>query len=209
MIKYDADYYERGRETGTSCYENYRWLPDLTRPMVAAVMAATGIKPTDTLLDFGCAHGYCVRAFRERGVNAWGVDISEYALAHAPKDTRPYLMHMSDNTEGTDCPQSFDWLFAKDVLEHLDVPTLVNHLDYLGTYCRNAFVVVPLGDDGKYFAEENEQDKTHVIRRPLEWWRKALGYSWKHVQSAYTMPGMKERFTEPKAHGFFICKTED
>ena len=33
--QYDEDYFLRGKQTGKSLYEDYRWLPELTRPMVA------------------------------------------------------------------------------------------------------------------------------------------------------------------------------
>ena len=36
-----------------------------------------------TVLDAGCACGYLVAALRDRGVGAYGVDISEYAINHA------------------------------------------------------------------------------------------------------------------------------
>ena len=67
---YDADYFLRGKQTGRSLYENYRWLPDLTIPMVAAMIRHLGIKPDDKILDFGCARGYVVKAFREMGYRA-------------------------------------------------------------------------------------------------------------------------------------------
>ena len=34
-----------------------------------------------SVLDAGCAMGFLVEALRERGVEAWGVDISEYAIS--------------------------------------------------------------------------------------------------------------------------------
>ena len=53
--QYDADYFLRGKETGKSLYENYRWLPDLTTPMVCSIISHLGIRSGDTILDFGCA----------------------------------------------------------------------------------------------------------------------------------------------------------
>ncbi len=206
MIKYDADYFERGRATGTSCYDNYRWLPDLTRPMVAAVMEHCGIEAGDTLLDYGCSKGYCVRAFRERGVEAWGLDVSTYALNCAPKEARPYVMHTSTGWRGAGYPVRFDWLFCKDVLEHIEAVALVKTIKQLARDCRQAFIVVPLGDGTKYNAPENELDVTHIHRQPMEWWLALLGDYWDTVEPSYAVPGLKERFTEPEAHGFIVCK---
>lgn len=44
------------------------------------------------VLDVGCAKGYMVYAFNECGVDAWGVDISEFALADAPHCIRSKLL---------------------------------------------------------------------------------------------------------------------
>ena len=43
------------------------------------------------VLDVGCAKGFLVRHLRKLGVDAWGTDISEYAISTAPADVRPYL----------------------------------------------------------------------------------------------------------------------
>ncbi len=43
------------------------------------------------VLDIGCAKGSMVNVFRELGVEAFGVDVSEYAIYSAPKSLRPYL----------------------------------------------------------------------------------------------------------------------
>src|SRR6476660_8383941 len=35
-----------------------------------------------TVLDVGCAMGFLVEELRIRGVEAWGIDVSEYAIAN-------------------------------------------------------------------------------------------------------------------------------
>ena len=45
-----------------------------------------------TVLDAGCAMGYLVAALRDRGVEAYGIDISEYAISRAREDIRPYCV---------------------------------------------------------------------------------------------------------------------
>ncbi len=39
-----------------------------------------------TVLDIGCAMGFLAEAFRQRGVQAYGIDISEYAINQIVKD---------------------------------------------------------------------------------------------------------------------------
>src|SRR5512140_377293 len=43
-----------------------------------------------TVLDAGCAMGFLVEGLRARGVDAMGLDISEYAIGQAHEDIRPF-----------------------------------------------------------------------------------------------------------------------
>ena len=43
------------------------------------------------VLDIGCAFGYMVKYLRERGVEAWGIDTSTYAISQADDKIQPYL----------------------------------------------------------------------------------------------------------------------
>ncbi|GAI29747.1 unnamed protein product [marine sediment metagenome] len=49
------------------------------------------MEPRGKLLDIGCAFGYIVKRLRDKGFDALGIDISEYALSQAPEDIKPYL----------------------------------------------------------------------------------------------------------------------
>ena len=45
------------------------------------------IKPK-TVLDVGCEKGFLVESFRDRGVEAFGIDISEYAISEVRQDIK-------------------------------------------------------------------------------------------------------------------------
>lgn len=38
----------------------------------------------------GCAKGFLVRHLRQLGVDAWGIDVSHYAIEAAPEEVRPF-----------------------------------------------------------------------------------------------------------------------
>ena len=78
--KFDKDYYTDGIAKGLSCYENYRWIPELTYPMAHAFFNFLNFKKKSNVLEFGCAHGFLIKCLIDYGVNAYGVDISEYAI---------------------------------------------------------------------------------------------------------------------------------
>jgi ubiquinone/menaquinone biosynthesis C-methylase UbiE len=74
----------------------------------------------ESVLDVGCAEGYLVYAFKELGVQAYGVDISDYAISHSPEQVREFLFKVDTNCE--DLPfedKSFDMATAMDIVEHL------------------------------------------------------------------------------------------
>jgi cyclopropane fatty-acyl-phospholipid synthase-like methyltransferase len=201
--QYDADYFLRGKQTSKSLYENYRWLPELTKPMVAAMIAHLGIKKTDIILDFGCARGYTVRALQEFGYNAWGYDISQWALENADEKVKEYLV----TNNSTMWCESFDWIITKDVLEHVE--DLCSEIDAILDMAKvGVFAIVPLSHDGKrYDVPEYEEDVTHIHRRPLQWW---VGYfhraGWS-VEARYLVTGIKENYAHfPTGNGFITCR---
>jgi len=116
---YDEDYFLRGKETGKSLYENYRWIPELTVPMAKSIVKHCGIKQDQRILDFGCARGYLVRALRELGHEAYGYDESRWALDNLDPVAQPFINSVVGYTPFWK-REKFDWVIAKDVLEHID-----------------------------------------------------------------------------------------
>ena len=43
-----------------------------------------------SVLDAGCGRGYLVNSLRQRGVEAWGIDISEPAVRNALPESQPF-----------------------------------------------------------------------------------------------------------------------
>lgn len=163
---YDADYYLNGLESGKSNYENYRWVPDLTLPMADHLKRAMRIADGDTVLDVGCARGYLVKALRMRGVNAFGYDISEWAIANCDEGVKGYV--------GNTLPEdSHDHVVMKDCAEHIlpdELFSLLRHL--LARTRKSMLLIVPLTVivNGLYLRPEDNADSSHVIRWPLDQW---------------------------------------
>src|SRR5512137_1682190 len=115
-IDYNEDYFERGLQTGKSNYQNYRWIPELTIPMAMSIIDFLELKPEHKILDFGCAKGYLVKALRLLRRQAWGMDISEYAISCVDSEVRQYCA-LSPHL--VNLPKHFDFCVAKDVFEHI------------------------------------------------------------------------------------------
>ena len=121
MSKYNEEYYERGEELGISGYTKYRWLPKLTIPMCERFITYLGINKEDNLLDFGCAKGFTVNAFNSLGYNCYGVDISDYAISKCDPEIKDRLrLYTGDDSLNHDRFDKFDYIFAKDVFEHIE-----------------------------------------------------------------------------------------
>lgn len=204
--RYDEDYFLRGRETGKSLYENYRWMPDLTIPMVQAIAQHLNIGYAHNILDFGCARGYVVRVFRELGYNAYGVDVSEWAIRNADESVKPYLNWCENSPPLLD--GEYDWIIAKDVLEHIEYVDLAIN-DLMRVASKGVFAVVPLSDfDGvPYTVPEYEMDVTHIQRKSLISWAKLFIRTGWSVEVRYRLPGVKDNYAHhPKGNGFITAR---
>lgn len=204
---FDSDYYLRGPASGKSNYENYQWLPDETIPMAQMMMRALGVAPGDTLLDFGAARGYLVKAFRMLGVEANGYDISEWAVKNCDPEVANYMA-----TELRADPMSYDYIVAKDCLEHITEPELTTLLPKLYKATKKSLlVIVPLSadEDGPYLCPKDEKDVTHKIRWSLcDWIDFLQGIDRRMVvMGSYYVPGIKQCNTAwENSCGFLIIR---
>ena len=143
---YDKKYYEDGIASGKSCYVNYRWIPELTIPMAYYIIKELGLKTGDQVLDYGCGKGYVTKALRLLGIDARGVDVSEYAVGQADPDTRDFVALIT-NDNPVPWRQKFDWIITKDVLEHVPDQPLNMFLENYSSLANNMWHVIPLGDN--------------------------------------------------------------
>jgi 2-polyprenyl-3-methyl-5-hydroxy-6-metoxy-1,4-benzoquinol methylase len=86
------------------------------------------------VLDVGCAKGFQVGALRSLGIQAWGIDISEYAVKAAPPEVSPWLR--VESCTGMAFPdESFDLLLALETMEHIppaDIERTIRELYRVG-----------------------------------------------------------------------------
>jgi hypothetical protein len=102
--------------------------------------------------------GMLVEALRDRGVEAYGFDISAYALNLARDDIRQYLW---EATLSDPIPRSYDLIVCIEVLEHLsrsDGEAAIENL------CRHTDQVL-LSTTPEHYAEA-----THLNVQPPEYW---------------------------------------
>lgn len=211
---YDENYFERGPILGISGYQNYSWMPELTIRMAHKLVMELPIRPGESVLDFGCAKGFVVKALRILDVDATGVDVSTYAIAHADGEVREYCRHVSSHQDPALFVREYDWMLAKDVFEHLVPEDLGDLLRRARSHVRKVFAAVPLAaddDSGKYIVPQYDQDITHRIAKSMRWWTRMFEQQgWRILRASHQFPGCKENWTTawPNANGFFVIERE-
>lgn len=114
---YDEDYFDRGCQSGKSNYIDYSWERIGSEVEKTAEHVINQFAPEKSL-DVGCAKGFLVKALFDRGVDAYGIDASEYAVAKIPENinNRIRLGLASDLPYKSN---EFDLVTILDVLEHI------------------------------------------------------------------------------------------
>lgn len=108
---FDAYYYAHG------CGEPYQRSPAwLALFNAIAERIAQDIQPA-SVLDAGCAIGLLVEGLRQRGVAAWGIDVSEYAIQNVTAEMRTYCQ-VASAAEALE--RDYDLIVSIEVLEHMD-----------------------------------------------------------------------------------------
>lgn len=115
-----------------------------------------------TVLDAGCAMGYLVAALRDRGVEAYGIDISEYAVSKVREDVRPFCRVGSLTEEfPADLPQRYDLIVTIEVLEHLYAE---DGKKAIANLCKCADTVLFSSTPDDF------EERTHVNVQQREYW---------------------------------------
>lgn len=205
MSQFGEDYFQRGPETGLSNFTDYRWMPDQTISWASHLKRYLGIRDMESVLDVGAARGFYCQALRMLGVQAYGYDVSEWAVANCHPEMKPY---MSNHLNG----QEYDFIYSKDTFEHIppaELQLLVLRL--IRQTRRKLFVIVPLAviTGGKYAHPKEENDVTHINRWTLPDWLlffKDCSAS-VIVNGSYCYPGLKPGTYEcERGYGFFTIE---
>jgi GT2 family glycosyltransferase/SAM-dependent methyltransferase len=112
--QYGFDYYDVGGRLGQGPYsrDNPHWLKFFGQVADEIVRL---LNPR-TVLDVGCAKGFLVESLRDRGVEAYGFDVSEYAISEVQHDIKPYCWVGSASDS---ISKNYDLITCIEVCEHL------------------------------------------------------------------------------------------
>jgi 2-polyprenyl-3-methyl-5-hydroxy-6-metoxy-1,4-benzoquinol methylase len=125
-------------------------------------------------LDVGCAYGFLVAEADRLGFDAYGADVSEYAISQAKK----LFPHLTDRFFVSDClsllgvfgEQSFDVISMFELVEHLENPrkalAIVN-----GVLKPRGLLLITTPDPKRVL---KDVDVTHRNVRDIAYWKRTL-----------------------------------
>ena len=149
---FDAYYFQH--DCGLPYERNEQWLILFER---IAKRIVSEINPK-SVLDAGCAMGFLVEGLRNHGIDAWGVDISEYAIGQVHESVKPYCK-VASITDPLN--QFFDLIVNIEVLEHMpprDAEVALSNL------CQSTDVVLFSSTPFDY------KEVTHINVQSPEYW---------------------------------------
>lgn len=149
---FDAYYYKHC--CGQPYVRNEVWLEFFGR--VAGRIVAD-VAP-GRVLDAGCAMGFLVETLRDRGVDAWGIDISAFAIEQVYAPVKPYC-RVGSVTDDLGGP--WDLIVSIEVAEHMpirDAETAIANM------CARTNDVLFSSSPVDY------REPTHVNVHPPEYW---------------------------------------
>jgi SAM-dependent methyltransferase len=149
------DYLYRGERYASLANELIHWLQQIL-----------GCRP-ETILDYGCGVGFLVRELRLRGVEAFGYDISSWAVTYANE----VLNVSSVSQDVTQLNRQWDGVIALDVFEHMALEEFMTLLRQMQTSYLIARMPVAKKDGGCFILECSERDLTHKLRLTKDSWQ--------------------------------------
>ncbi|MDH5506317.1 MAG: class I SAM-dependent methyltransferase [Anaerolineae bacterium] len=164
---YDKEYYEslNYRNYTSGFYRFWHWVKFV---WIGLILRGIGAK---TVLDFGCADGVSVAAFRFLGIKAWGIDASDYAVSKAPAQAQDFVWSgkIGDNSFQDNF---FDVVVSWDVLEHIDPANLRPVLAELQRLGKRGFWGIYVEDEliAKLHNFIGKQHPDHLSEYTANWW---------------------------------------
>jgi len=150
-------YYYR-HDCGIPYERNEHWLEFFSK---IADNIVRDLRPT-SVLDAGCAMGFLVEALRARGVEAWGIDVSDYAISQVDESVSEYC---EVGSLSQPLSRRYDLIVSIEVLEHIPATETAIALGNLCAATDRLLLSTTPDDYG---------EATHHNVQPPETWSAAL-----------------------------------
>ena len=125
-----------------------------------------------SVIDLGCGGNFITQRLRKWGIDAWGIDISQYAKEHfCPEEVKDYFVvgNIADMSMFQD--KQFSYAFSMGVLEHLPEEDLKKAISEIKRVCRGGIIAPCLSTELSANLPLEQRDPTHKVLRDFYWWR--------------------------------------
>ncbi len=168
--KFGKEYFDGDRKYG---YGGYNYHPRFWQPVVPDFLRHYGLTSQSQILDVGCGKGFMLYDFTQLlpGIRVRGIDISTYAIDHAPEEVKSFLE--IGNAKKLDLKDhSFDLVIAINTIHNLPLVECKQALKEIQRVSRgHAFVTV---DAYRNTAEKKRMDMwnlTALTYMQVEEWK--------------------------------------
>ena len=179
--KWDYDYWDGDRRI---CYGGYKYMEGRWEKVARAIVDHYGLKAGSKVLDLGCGKGFQLFEFTRvcPGIEVYGLDISEYAMANAKEEISNRLT--LGNATSLPWPDKyFDLVFSLTTLHNLHNYDLEKALREVERVGKNKYICVE--------SYRNETEKANLMYWQLtceafctpeewNWWFTLTGYTGDH-----------------------------
>lgn len=116
--QFGREFFDGDRQYG---YGGFNYSPRFWQPVIPTLQEHFALTKNSSLLDVGCAKGFMLHDLVEAipGITVKGVDVSEYAIAHAMEDMKPHIQ-VADARELPFDDKSFDVVIGINTIHNLD-----------------------------------------------------------------------------------------
>jgi SAM-dependent methyltransferase len=179
--KWAYDYWDGDRRIN---YGGYRYMEGRWEKVAKAMADHYGLKPGDKILDVGCGKGFLLFDFTKvvPGIEVYGLDISEYAIANAKEEIKPRL-RVGSATQLPWPDRHFDLVYSLNTLHNLHCYDLEPALREMERVGKKKYLCVE--------SYRNEAEKANLLYwqvtceafntpKEWEWWFGLTGYSGDH-----------------------------
>jgi ubiquinone/menaquinone biosynthesis C-methylase UbiE len=117
-MRFGKEFFDGDRKYG---YGGFKYFPRFWQPVIPTLQKHFGLTGRSSLLDVGCAKGFMLHDLMELipGIRVSGVDISDYAIAHA-MDGIKSKVQVADAKDLPFADNSFDVVIAINTIHNLD-----------------------------------------------------------------------------------------
>lgn len=118
-VDYSKEYFE-GNKRMAGAYTSYEY-ERFSKAFAELRKALVEMVNVERVLDIGCAKGFLVSEFRTNGIEAYGIDISKYAIESAPVNLKPFLHVVDLNKDRIPFPDNFfNVIICMGTLEYIE-----------------------------------------------------------------------------------------